>query len=300
MTLRLATLLVVLLLAPAIALAQSERDWKLCAADDADAAIPACTRLINSGGLSRTDRAIAYYNRGLTYRAKGDLDRAIVDWTTAIALDPKLAIAYNNRGLAYHDKGDLDRAIADYDKTIALDPKLAIAYNNRGLTYRAKGDLDRAIADYTRAVELDAAFARDLGIAHYDKGDFKAASAALQRALELKDDIYAMLFRFLSRTRAGETVAAADLDANAERLKTREWPYAVIELYLDRRSPKLVLDAAAKPDEKCEAHFYIGQWRVVHGRPAEARAPLQTAADTCPKNFIEHATALNELKRLPQ
>jgi Flp pilus assembly protein TadD len=59
-------------------------------------------------------------------------------------LDPQDAAAYYNRGLAYHEKGDLDRAIADFDQALALDPQAAEAYNNRGTAYYDKGDLDHA------------------------------------------------------------------------------------------------------------------------------------------------------------
>ena len=46
------------------------------------------------------------------------------------ALEPD-AVAYFNRGIAYQAKGERDRAIADYDKAIALNPKYANAYYNR-------------------------------------------------------------------------------------------------------------------------------------------------------------------------
>jgi Flp pilus assembly protein TadD len=41
---------------------------------------------------------------------KGYFDHAIADYTEAIRLDPKNAVAYNNRGLAYRAKGDNDHA----------------------------------------------------------------------------------------------------------------------------------------------------------------------------------------------
>jgi tetratricopeptide (TPR) repeat protein len=63
-------------------------------------------------------------------------------------LNPELADAYNNRGIAYAGKGELDRAIEDYNTAIKLNPELADAYYNRGIAYRDKGELDRAIEDY--------------------------------------------------------------------------------------------------------------------------------------------------------
>ena len=136
-----------------------------------------------------------------------------------------------------------------------------------------------------------------LGAARYDAGDFKGASADLLRSMEIDEDAYAMLYRFLARSRAGEA-AEAELEADARRLKTKEWPFAVTELYLGKRLPAATLAAAAKPDQKCEAQFYIGQWHVVKGNRADAETALRAAVDTCPKPFVEYRAAVVELKRL--
>ena len=71
-------------------------DAMLCSRETGDVAIAACTRAINSGAGRPS---INYNNRGEAYRGKGDMDRAIADFTEAIRLDPKYAIAYINRGL---------------------------------------------------------------------------------------------------------------------------------------------------------------------------------------------------------
>jgi Flp pilus assembly protein TadD len=41
-----------------------------------------------------------------------------------IQLNPKFAVAYYNRGIAYRMKGDTDRAIADHRQALKLDPRL--------------------------------------------------------------------------------------------------------------------------------------------------------------------------------
>ena len=125
---------------------------------------------------------------------------------------------------------------------------------------------------------------------------FRAARDLL-RTIELNDDVYTMLYRYLARGRVGEA-AEAELEANTARLKDKTWPYAVTELYLGKRSAAATLDAAEKPEEKCEAHFYIGQWHVLKGNKAEAATALKVAVDTCPKTFIEYQAAFVELKRL--
>jgi tetratricopeptide (TPR) repeat protein len=246
--------------------------------------------------------AVAYNNRGTVWRDKGDRDRAIADYSEAIRLDPdpKDARAYNNRGLAWRNNGDLDRAIADYSEAIRLDPKYAFAYYNRGFAWRDKDDLDRAIADYTEAVQLEpknAAYYRNRGYTYFHKGDFTASTADLVRATDLADNAYGMLFRYLARARLKQD-GAAELSASAARLKSKDWPYAVIDFYLGLRSLAEMRAAAHTPTETCEAEFYTGAWHLMRGSNAEARTALQVAADTCPKTYVEYAAAVAELKRL--
>jgi lipoprotein NlpI len=278
----------------------SRADRNACTSETAsdDATIAACTNIIDA--QAKRDHAAAYYNRGGAYQNKGEYDRAIADYDQAIRLDPKYAHAYNNRGGAYQNKGEHDRAIADYDQAIRLDPKYAYAYFNRGGAYQDKGEYDRTIADYDQAIRLDpknSSYFRARAVVKYIKGDFKGASADLLRAIELKDDAYSMLFRYLARTRGGET-ANAELEANAGRLKTKEWPYAVTELFLSKRSPAATLDAASKPEDRCEAAFYIGEWYVFKGDAPGAAEVLKTVADTCPKALLEYRAAVAELKRV--
>ena len=246
--------------------------------------------------------AIAYNNRGTVWRDKGDHDRALADFNEAIRLDPdpKDALAYNNRGLAWRNKGDLDRAIADYSEAIRLDPKYAQAYYNRGFAWRDKDDLDRAIADYTAAIELEpkrAAHHRTRGYTYFYKGDFTASAADLLRATDLAANAYGMLFRYLARARL-EQDGAAELSASAARLKSRDWPYAVIDFYLGLRSLAEMRAAANGSKEKCEAEFYTGEWHLLRGSNTEARTALQVAADTCLKTYVEYTGAVAELKRL--
>ena len=137
------------------------------------------------------DDAIAYYNRGIAYGAKGDYARVIHDYDKAIALNPDLAEAYNNRGNAYRAKGDYGRAIQDYGKAIALNPDDAEAYYNRGNAYRAKGDYGRAIQDYGKAIALNPDYAEaynNRGSAYGAKGDHGLAIQDFDKAIGLNPD----------------------------------------------------------------------------------------------------------------
>jgi len=89
-----------------------------------------------------------------------------------------------------------------------------------------------------------------------------------------------------------------ELAANAARLKTKAWPYAVVELYLGRQPPDLTLAAADQPAERCQARFYIGEWELLRNNPGSAAAALRAAAETCPRTRLEYDGAIAELKRL--
>ncbi|MCE2413286.1 tetratricopeptide repeat protein [Candidatus Poribacteria bacterium] len=101
-----------------------------------------------------------YLQRGIETHQNDNLDDAIEYYTEVIRLDPAdtsvVSMAYYNRGVAYDGKNEVDLAIRDYNQTIQLNPNSADAYNNRGYAYRQKGEIERAIEDYDRAIQIKA------------------------------------------------------------------------------------------------------------------------------------------------
>jgi tetratricopeptide (TPR) repeat protein len=57
-----------------------------------------------------------YYTRGRAYASKGELDKAIADYTTVIRQNPRDFDAYSARATAYEKKGDKAKAEADRAK----------------------------------------------------------------------------------------------------------------------------------------------------------------------------------------
>ena len=101
-------------------------NWKDCSSKNSDRAIKGCSTIIKAGRETKTNLAIAYYNRGITFGKMGVYARAIADLDQSILRRPKYADYYYNRGKVYYDKGEFDRAIADYDKAILLNPKIFV------------------------------------------------------------------------------------------------------------------------------------------------------------------------------
>jgi lipoprotein NlpI len=305
------------------AMAASDLDRHDCDSDDPARMIRGCTRVIEDAGETAKDRGLALYKRGFAHFAKGEIDLAIADFDRAIGLDPNNGPLFNERALAYKAKGDLDRAMADFNEGIRLAPGNAAIHFNRANAFVEKGDLEQAVADYDDAIKLGpkdiigvtkdetiTRLANDRILADYFGarattkfvlGRFDDAASDYARFVPLHpNDIYAMLWLYLARARAGQPNGAAELQSNASTLKPADWPFPVVELFLGRRTAAATLAAASKPDDRCEAQYYVGAWYLLHDDKSAALPALKAAASTCPKDFNEYRLAQAELKRLGQ
>src|SRR5262245_56387247 len=103
--------------APAVA-----DDAQDCINKTGDARIAACTRVINSKKFSGTSLGNVHHYRASGHREKNDNDKALIDYDTAIRLNPKNHNALVQRGTIYRIKGDHERALADYDQAIRVEP----------------------------------------------------------------------------------------------------------------------------------------------------------------------------------
>jgi len=75
-----------------------------------------------------------------------------------IETDPRHAQAYQARGAAWYKVGDYERAIVDYSSSLAIDPKYIRAYFNRGIAWEAEGNLQKALEDLRIFQGLDPSF----------------------------------------------------------------------------------------------------------------------------------------------
>src|SRR5262249_12990403 len=148
----------------------------------------------------------AWNGRGSTYGMLGQDDKALADFSQAIALDPNNAAAWGNRGYAHRALGRYDKACADYQKALVLAPAQAGPHN--ALAWLLATCPDAKLRDSNQAVTLarkavqlvprGGAFWVTLGVAHYRVGDWKAAVAALDKSRDLQKSGNACAWLFLA------------------------------------------------------------------------------------------------------
>jgi tetratricopeptide (TPR) repeat protein len=159
--------------------------------------------------------AKAYANRGRTKAQRGDFSGAIADCDEALRLDPHDIVALLWRGIARDNAGRADEALADYDEVIRRDPKQATAFVRRAGLRRRKGDEDGAMADCDAAIRADADAAPAYFLRadiHESRGKMKEALADLAEAARKDPGRYRILLgNFLYRTgRVRESIAEFD------------------------------------------------------------------------------------------
>lgn len=99
-------------------------------------------------------RAALLIERGRAQMGLGRSDRAIADYTAALALRPASEAALAFRALAHATRGESARAADDFDRAIALQPDNPQLYLWRAILRDTNLDLDRAIADYATVIRL--------------------------------------------------------------------------------------------------------------------------------------------------
>jgi tetratricopeptide (TPR) repeat protein len=77
---------------------------------------------------------------GANHFSKGDLDKAIADFSAVIRLDSSNTSALFDRAGAYRAKGELDKSIEDLKKYILLNPANDLAFKGRASVFDAKGE----------------------------------------------------------------------------------------------------------------------------------------------------------------
>ncbi len=101
----------------------------------------------------------AWYNKGMYYQTRDDINNALECYRSANDIDSSWADPYYNQGYIHMMMvEDLDSAIYFFDKATYWDPSYFEAYNNLGLAYEKQGNITDAKKYYQKAIEINPDF----------------------------------------------------------------------------------------------------------------------------------------------
>lgn len=208
------------------------------------------------------------------------VDRAILFFERAVALDPNYTSAHVQQGIAYDLKADYlsmpelyQRALASLDRALILGPGVAEAHRARGTVLLSLGREDEAVASAERAIALDPAAAsgyQTLGrITFIGCADFARAAEYYDKALALNPQAgWSALQLAHCRALLGE----------ASRAEAAAWRAVILqEQFLSGREGQLIVGAYVR----------LGQALALQGRHREALHQFERELDFVQR--VDHA-----------
>jgi len=238
-----------------------------------EVAVARISEFLNSDEVSESQKAKAFYDRGLLYDSFGLPSLARLDFSRALRLDPSMANAYNFLGIHYTLLGQFDQAYEAFDATIELAPTHQYVYLNRGISlyYGAKNKL--ALDDLTTFQQLDTS------------------------------DPYRAIWRYLAAVKLDKGAAIKQLRIDRQTVADSVWASQIIDLFLIELSERNFISGLTKnissqtqlTERLCEAYFYLGIFVRQYEQPERALNYFKLSLATNVFEFVEHRYARREL-----
>jgi len=102
----------------------------------------------------RVNPSESFFRLGKACQAKGDLDRAIEDFSRAVLISSDFADAYFNRGRVFQRKGDLDASVSDLNRAAEIHPADPLNYLRCGFVRLRQGRDAEAHKDFEKSLSL--------------------------------------------------------------------------------------------------------------------------------------------------
>lgn len=108
----------------------------------------------HENSVSDKEKALKFYNQGVTYYRNGEYENAVVAYRKAVRKDKKFAFAWDNLGLSYRRLENYKQAIKAYRKSLKLDPKGRVPLMNLPIAQSYLGKYKDAIKSYQKFMEV--------------------------------------------------------------------------------------------------------------------------------------------------
>lgn len=132
--------------------------------------------------------ANVHSNLGIVYSKKGMPDKAFIEYREAIQLDNNYAQPHNNLGNIYFNSDQIDKAKQEYEEALRIKPDYSHAHNGLGSVYDKLGELDKALEEFKKSLYYDNCYIHainNLGINYAKRGQWNEAITEFKRAIEL-------------------------------------------------------------------------------------------------------------------
>ena len=273
--------------------ARNQANWAM--------AIAYFDKALAAGDLIADQQYIAHFDRAQAHAARHEWDAAIADLSVCLEKRPGDNVAQVNRGAIYSESGNSVAAAQDLDAVIGRDPDNLAAYFARAHLYEMQGEPAKELADLQAIQSRDKknkAIGLEIGIAQFQLG--QADQAASLFAQSPGNPGYAWLWLAMADAKLGKPIPSDP----PSRLGADQWPYAIVQAFLGKVKEDTARasiddgnpDPATRLGRMCEADFYFGEWRLLHGDAAAGKPMIEDAAQICPIGFIERGAAIAEAK----
>lgn len=224
---------------------------------------------------------------------KGNLERALFNYVTALNLDPDNVDALYRVGVLETENGNPDAADRAFSRVLALEPDHAGALEGRGLVLLRQRKYADAKQALQKAVNLDASRWKaynGLGVISDIDNDHALATTYYQRALEQRPGIPIVLNNLgYSYYLAGDWPAAEAAFNNAlagDPKHAKAWSNLAM-LYVRKGEYDDALNAFSNVMGKAEAYNSMGYICILEGKFEQAEAFLLDAVKLSPSYYVE-------------
>lgn len=194
---------------------------------------------------------------------QGNYDLALKSYNLAISIDAGRNYFYYNRGLTYKAIGSIDKAVADFKLSNELKPT-AEAYYQLGLVYYDKNQLEDARAEFENAKLIREDIEKMnfyLGMIYFRNNRFEDAATAFHDYTEhVKNNADAYYYRGLCEAKVGKYALAIESFKFAMMYKNNDWKlyYKMYEIYLamnDKSNALYSISMVIEMGEKKPEHY---------------------------------------------
>jgi lipoprotein NlpI len=259
-------------------------------------------------GYNNLNVGIDYLNQGRNVDAITWLDKALA---AGDLVPDQIAVARMDRGIAYTNSGEPEKAIADFTAALAIRPGDFMLLSDRSFAYVSANQPEKALADIAtlqadKPANIGLSFQR--GLVEWQIGRYGDAETAFAKVADAGQS-YGWLWQQIAKLKQGGAAAAyrpPQFDVIGLHYKGQVqngWPAQVIALYAGEHDEAYVLSALGQEDVSagmtCEGNFYVAEWRLLHGDTAGGKPLMEKAASDCPAEYVELRMAKFELEKLP-